>query len=226
VSRARIHSVGPGPVKAVELQLRDYFPFRAGQYLTVDVDGASLPLSIASAPHRLPALHLLYQSSPENPLALAFDNKLTPGGELSIDGPFGDIAITAEQATPLVLIAGGTGAAQALAVIDELTAGRGADTAGPAVTFVWCASEDDRFVRPWPAPAATWLEERLVADPTLGADNAGLVWLGQNLARLRSRRFLLCGSPGFVYAVTDLLTAAGIPPARLSSDVYAYAPRD
>ena len=65
----------------------------------------------------------------------------------------------------------------------------------------------------------------LFADRRRDPSNSGLRWLRNQASRIASNDVVLCGSPSFVYAVTDLLTAAEVSNQCLHSDVYAYAPR-
>ncbi len=127
------------------------------------------------------------------------------------------------EAKPLLLVAGGTGAAQALAIVDDLTL-RHRET---PVTLLACADSeaDFYFADALGAESRSWLNVELIADPRRDADNAALTWLTAQAQQHRDHRVVLCGSPDFVYAAQDALTRGGLSAERMESDVFAYAPR-
>jgi NAD(P)H-flavin reductase len=212
------------PLELLTLSLPDTFRFEAGQYLNVVLDdNERLPLSIASAPSSLPTIELHYRSTPGLDEAARFDRVLagTTPIPLTLEGPFGDVRLPAENIAP-VFICGGTGAAQALSMVRALTA----SDPDARYTLLACADHDADLYLKDLLPADD--RQMFIADPHRSASNAGLRWLRENVALLNgdgSSRFVLSGSPPFVYAVTDELTGLGIDRGRLSSDVYAYAPR-
>jgi len=213
------------PVQRVTLNLRsDGLRFVPGQYLEImHPSGRSVPLSIASSPLRLPELEIHYRSTPGTQEAADMDALLAGGEAFVLRGPFGTVRVDAADDRPLLMVTGGTGAAQALAVIEDLTLRR----AARPVTLVCCAdAETDFYFRSsLDEVDAHWLEAVFIADARRTPDNAGMVWLAEHAAAFRNHRILLCGSPPFVYAAADALTAAGIDEQTLESDVFAYAPR-
>jgi len=210
-------------VQRIVLRMPDAFDFRAGQYLEVVHPDGAIPLSIASAPERLPELHLHYRSTPELDDATRMDALLEAGGPLEIRGPGGDVALPQPLTGPALIAAGGTGIAQAMSFIDEW---HFTPPAG-AVTLLWCAdAETDFYLRDeLDALDAPWLERVLIADADRAATNRGLVWLRDRAAQLSGSHVVLAGGPGFVYAAFDTLVAAGVDPAQVQSDVFSYAPR-
>jgi CDP-4-dehydro-6-deoxyglucose reductase, E3 len=212
----------PSGVSRILLSLRDPVRHKAGQYLyIVHPSGTRIPLSIASAPRRLPTLELHYRSTPGNPEAALLDELLARRNEpLQLDGPHGDVYVDQATASELWLIAGGTGIAQAVAIVEHL---RGLAQRKP-VHLLWSVTSSEQLYCEAELRAAPeWLDFRpLIDDPTSG--NAAVHWLAQ-LDTPPSGRFVLCGGPGFVYAVADALHALGTPAAALQSDVFSYAPR-
>ncbi len=181
-----------------------------------------MPLSIASAPQRLPEIELHYRSTPGSEQAGALDALLAAASSLQLRGPFGDVKVEPQASQPLLLVAGGTGASQALSIVETLSL----SGATAPVTLLACAdSEADFYFRnrlaSTPHPR---LQTHLVVDKRRNADNAGLGWLRAR-APSETERIILCGSPAFVYAAADALTAGGCEEAQLESDVFAYAPR-
>ncbi|MDA1075980.1 MAG: hypothetical protein O3A63_14620, partial [Proteobacteria bacterium] len=68
-----LRSVTGNATRHLVFNAPDAFTFFSGQYVGFEVSGLNLPLSIASAPWRLPDLHFYYRSTPEDPAARAFD---------------------------------------------------------------------------------------------------------------------------------------------------------
>jgi len=210
-------------VQRIVLRMPHGFYFRPGQYLEVVHPEGAIPLSIASAPERLPELHLHYRSTPGFDEATRLDALLETGEPLAIRGPGGDVALPRPLAGPVLIAAGGTGIAQAMSFIDAW------HFAPPdsQVTLLWCAdTETDFYLRDeLDALDAPWLERMLVADDDRDATNRGLVWLRERAPELFDSHVVLAGGPGFVYAVFDTLVEAGVDPVRMQSDVFSYAPR-
>ena len=221
----------------LRLEAPPAFSFAAGQYVEVVHPEGRIPLSIASAPWRLPELHLHYRSTPGLTEAQWMDALLASRNELDIAGPSGSIRLEAPLPGPLVIISGGTGGAQALSLIDTLT------KAPPdwPVGFLWCADDEPSlYLRDeLTAMRLPWLNCEFVVDASRTADNHAVARLrelapgfssllgpfAQNSADIPILQVLLAGSPGFVYAATDVLLNAGLQPEQMRSDVYDYAPR-
>jgi len=225
-------SCGPA-VQILSITLTDPFPFEAGQYLEiVHPDGTAIPLSIASPPERLPTLSLHYRSTPDSAEALRMDalisglisgprsGLLGAKASLTIRGPAGDVRLAPEDDAPLLLVCGGTGVSQSLCLATAQRR-RHPET---AVELLACADHAADFYFEDLLPDG--LAATLIADPERTDSNRGLAWLRSRVPSLDGRtRVIISGSPPFVWAVTDVLTAGGLPPGRLSSDVYAWAPR-
>jgi CDP-4-dehydro-6-deoxyglucose reductase, E3 len=219
------------PVQRLVIEMPDAFAFRAGQYLEVVHPEGPIPLSIASGPRRLPELHLHYRSTPGVREAAWMDELLAAGNPLNIRGPSGNVCLPDDPATPLLLIAGGTGISQVCAMLDELSIVR----SRAPVHVLWCAdSDDDLYCRmDLEQLRAPWLRIECVADARRDAENAGLrriaglgaMTSGHAEADRPAPWTLLAGSPGFVHAACDALAATGVEQARLHSDVFAWAPR-
>jgi CDP-4-dehydro-6-deoxyglucose reductase len=214
-------------VQRLVLQMPAQFRFHAGQYLEILHPGGPIPLSIASAPRRLPELHLHYLSLAGAPEARRMDELLERGGPLTVRGPGGDVRLPAPLPAPALIVAGGTGIAQAMSFVDSFAE---ADP-GAHVTLLWCVdSETDWYLRDTlEALDAPWLEAVLVADPERSSRNRGLGWMQQHGRTFAGGRppcpVVLAGGAGFVHAAYDTLLAAGVEPAQVQSDVFSYAPR-
>ncbi len=216
---AQILSIQGTSTRIITLKLPSNYSFKAGQYLHVITPNGNVPLSIASSPHRLPIAELHYRSTPGLPEAMALDKVLqTP--QLQVSEPAGEVQ--ADTVTgPLLVVAGGTGAAQAFALAEY----RSTQPDPGACTILWCADspQDVYEVNRLSAYANSQLVVKV--DNQRTPQNEGMVWLKQNAATFGTAAVILCGSPSFVYAATDVLLDAGLSEHQCQADVYSYAPR-
>ena len=124
---------------------------------------------------------------------------------------------------PIVMIAGGTGITQALAVLDELAH----TPARAAVDLLWCADSDDElYCRDrLGSLQAPWLTLHYNVDARRSAENSGFT-RAQALLQAHAGAtpwILLGGSPGFVYAMDDALATVTTAPRH--ADAFSWAPR-
>lgn len=210
------------PVQIITLEVQTPFTFAAGQYLEVlHPDGTAIPLSIASPPEQLPRLSLHYRSTAGVDAAARMD-ELLEGSQLTLAGGAGDVILAAADSSPLLLVAGGTGISQALCLALAQTLRH----PGVPTALLACVDEAADLYFEDLLPETEAFEAKLICDSRRDAGNAGLRWLGERGPKLKQEtRVILSGSPPFVYAATDVLTAAGVPAGQLASDVYAWAPR-
>ena len=211
----------------ITLAVTDGYRFRAGQYLEIIAgDDTRIPLSIASAPGRLPELELHYRSTPGIPAAAAMD-VLLEGSHLYLSPAHGDVRAGAPQQDVLI-VAGGTGAAQAFSCAEY----RAATGATGATTIVWCADAPDDLYET--SRLAGYANVRLheVIDDRRTPANEGLMWLRQHGSRFAAHGapddgayVLLAGAPAFVYATLDVLLEQGVHQAQCHADAFSYAPR-
>lgn len=220
--RADIRRIEPSANVDVITAHAPGFVFDAGQYILIHADGQTIAMSLASAPSRLPELTLHYRSEPDSPDAPVLD-RVFAGDAFDFSGPLGSVFLREPYPAALTIIAGGTGAGQARAMIDEIAV----SPDRPATTFYWCVSEpmglyQDVYFEET-AFHADWFDYRAFIDDRSGRTPL-LDWLGN--ADLTADRFVLGGAPAFVYMIFDRLLELGVVPERVQSDVFDYAPRD
>lgn len=186
-------------------------------------NGTLIPLSIASAPIRLPVLELLYRSDLTSDTALAFDDLLRNSTSLQVDGPFGDVTLRQVNPTQgLRIVASGTGIAQALGLVDAL-----ATAIEPTPTEVLWATQiqtpsSNRILAEQP-----WLQVTRCSSSALPTELVQSVdqGLNQNAGNTAGVKTIIAGPPDFVYQVCDVLLEAGVSQDNLAADAFAYAPR-
>lgn len=221
--RARLGALEPlnGVVQRMVLDAGT-FRFEPGQYIVLHAGTQRIPLSLASAPERLPEIELHYRSTPGNPDAAALDALLESVHIFVFDGPHGHVTQRGATAEPLNLVAGGTGVAQAASLIEHLLA----CSQREPVRLTWSvAGAADAYPVPvvGRARAMPWFSDRTLIDDPTGTSNAAVDWIA-SLADHRGR-WLLSGAPGFVYACADALRLQGVPRSAIDADVFDYAPR-
>lgn len=197
------------------------FSFSAGQYLQVVHPDGTIPMSVASGPHRLPEFTLHYRSTPGVAEAALMDELLASGEALKFQGPDGDVYLGNESSTDMLLVAAGTGVSQAISFVDEFLHGDDMHT----LTLMTCvASEEDAYFDKL-IPDSPRLRRIRISDSNRGETNEGLQWLRRNMGEYRTQRVVLSGSPDFAYAALEAIESAGVNADRVESDVFAYAPR-
>ncbi len=185
-------------------------------------NGTLVPLSIASAPARLPLVELMYRSDLTSNTALAFDDLLHSSTSLQIDGPFGDVTLAKVHPThELRIVASGTGVAQALSLVEAL----GQASTNLPTQVLWATQietpSSHRLLKDQP-----WLTTTRCRSGELPAKLLASVEQGQSAVGGKGEvKTIIAGPPDFVYQVTDILLAAGISLDSLAADAFAYAPR-
>ncbi|MDA1076824.1 MAG: hypothetical protein O3A63_19040, partial [Proteobacteria bacterium] len=136
-----------------------------------------------------------------------------------VSQPAGEVVIPADSTRPVLIVAAGTGISQAHSLLDGLP-----DDA-PEAFLVWCVADAGAEAENLLDLSAAQFECKIIVDDTRNEKNLGISWLVDHFTDFAEHRLILCGSPGFVYAICDALAAAGLSPAGISSDVFSYAPR-
>lgn len=225
--RARLVAAdGRGPVTVLTFEALSPFRFDAGQYIRLVHPDGDVPMSIASGPGRLPFFELHYRPVAGSPEAERMDALLAAAGLrrcaggalrgdiLELKGPFGDVTA---RAVPTLLLAAGTGAAQATGFLEWLRERR----APPATTLWWSVSSPaDLYQDAYFAglSRSDWFDYRAFVDRPSGENTL--------LPALRSVPLaddvVLSGPAGFVRAAARTLTERGLQARRLRSDLFAF----
>lgn len=220
-------------VLGVDIRLAsDPGPVLAGQYvLLIHPDGSAIPFSLASPPRELPNLSLHYRASVGSDDARRMDEILARPGAVTVELGHGDCGMAAPLQRPLVMIAGGTGIAQARSIALELAEGAEQDL----ILYWGVRSSADLYARDEfdalaaRAPRFRWIAAGEEAEAGLRRGTAAEV-VAQDIVDgtldLTAADVLLCGGPPMVWGTVAALRPQGLTEAQTRSDVFAYAPRE
>jgi len=196
--------------------------FLAGQYVRITLpDGSARSISMSSAPQDLPDLRFLIRYLPGGVLSEHLKTRCRPGDILELEGPMGSFVLPSE-AGPKIFIAGGTGLAPILSMLDHL---RHAGTArSPMVLCFGVGREADCFYKQELELRQFWMpkltlrlacDERspTVADPDLRTGS--VVSLIEPADIGPDSTAFVCGPPAMIAAASDRLNSLGLPAERL-----------
>lgn len=216
-------------VVRLELELADgdWLDFKPGQFVQLAIPGTeqSRSYSIASTPADLPKIELLIRLLPNGLTSDWLRDHAKPDDTVSLEGPYGSFFLRPAPAqTPLLMIAGGTGLAPMLSMIDTLRAKPGKK---PRVILSFGCATADAFFHQEPLELRSqWmpsLEIRLCIDR---GEPAGGVRLSNPVAAMLetpvdpASTAYLCGPPAMVSAARDALIAAGLAPENIHAEQF------
>jgi len=204
--------------------------FQAGQYLQVLLDdGSTRSYSMANPPQESDGVTLHIRHVPGGRFS-AQVAQLVPGDTLQVELPFGQVALRADDARPIVFVAGGTGFAPVKSILDDMLKRR---VKRPA-TLVWGAREaNGLYLRPaverW---QKQWPDFRFIAALSdTPADAAGAAFAGRVDQALRTacpdlagHVVYCCGSPPMVAAVRGVAAESGLAAEDFHADVFVPGP--
>lgn len=149
------------------------------------------------------------------------NNGLQPGDVLTVRGPYGRFCLNDKGAGPIIMVAGGTGLAPVLSMLEASFA---KNNTRPITLFIGGRSAADVYHLD---RLSQWAERHRHFHFTVAVENAFNNWLGELglVTDVIDRKFVdglgyeayLCGPPGMIDAVTRLLVAKGVD----AQDVYA-----
>lgn len=209
------------------IQLDESLAYQAGQYAQLTLDClAQQPrsFSFASAPDGDAKVSFFVRRVPSGQFTGLVDTQSLLGQGVSVEGPYGDFYLRPATA-PLLLIAGGSGLAPLLALLQDALA-RG--VARPVTLLFGAREERDLYAQEqiaelaaqWPAPF------RFV--PVLSAAAAEAAWTGArglvtalipDLLEPGAHAYL-CGPPAMIDSAIELLVAHGVSGEHIHADRF------
>jgi ferredoxin-NADP reductase/ferredoxin len=211
---------------AIALEGGAGFSFHAGQYVRIKVPGTDQwrSYSMCSTPRDLPKMEFLVRIIPGGAMS-EYLRAAREGERLEVEGPLGAFILHPGKGLH-VFVAGGTGLAPILAMIDEI---RRASGPKPKMLLSFgCASDKTFFYRDeielrqwWIPQLSVRLSADRVEDPASGlivgtpVDALGVEALGDPEAAA-----YLCGPPPMIEGARRRLAELGVSPERIYAERF------
>jgi ferredoxin-NADP reductase/MOSC domain-containing protein YiiM len=195
-----------------------------GQYLTVRVPGAGEPAPLRS--YSLsgdPAAgdyRISVKREDHGLVSQWLHDHIEPGSVVQAAAPRGDFCLTAGS-DPVVLMSAGIGVTPVLAMLHSLSAVRSTRD------IWWLHTTRNRETQAFAAEAATLIEslrharQEVHYTETQGRLNQGAI---EALGLPTDATVYLCGPEQFMADMRDALTAAGLDPARIKTELFGALP--
>ncbi|MBV8775317.1 MAG: 2Fe-2S iron-sulfur cluster binding domain-containing protein [Deltaproteobacteria bacterium] len=218
-----------GSVAKLSLEIAEDtdFNFESGQYVRLKVPGAVewRSYSMASTARDLPRMDFLVRILNGGLVSEYLRTRCHPGDEIVIQGPMGAFILHSRRA-PQIFIAGGTGLAPILAMIDEIRYRPGPR---PQILLSFgCASEQQFFYRDEIELRQWWMPELkviLTADQVDESDSG--LRQGTPVAALEHEAITdpqtaayLCGPAAMIEAARRRLTEMGVAPDHIYAEQF------
>jgi benzoate/toluate 1,2-dioxygenase reductase subunit len=216
-------------VVRLEMELAEGFwmDFRPGQFIQVKVPGTdvSRSYSMATTASDLPRIELLIRILPGGAMSDWLVNRAKVDDVIEVSGPYGQFFLKEKVRAPHVMIAGGTGLAPMLSMIDALRAAPGRT---PQIILSFgCQTPDALFALDALDLRRHWmpsLDTRMSVDR--GEPPEGVAQ-GNPVAALTAADGLtpdsvayLCGPPGMIEAARHHLEQLGLSPENIFAEQF------
>lgn len=216
-------------VVRVTLELAEgaWLDFRPGQFIQVRVPGTDVTRSYSpsSTSADLPKIELMVRLLEDGVMSSWLENEAQPDDVLEIEGPFGNFYLREKVPAPHIMVAGGTGLAPILSMIDTIRRKPGRKP--PVLLSFGCATPDQLFGIDDIELRKHWLPQldaRISVDRGDGSDYL----IGNPVDALRADDVLhadavayLCGPPRMIEAATHRLTKLGLRPENIYAEQFS-----
>jgi benzoate/toluate 1,2-dioxygenase reductase component len=222
-----VERIAPNVVRlSLELAEGSWLSFRPGQYVQIEVPGAGVmrsysPATIAT---KLPGLELLVRLVPGGAMSSWLESHARPDDVVTLRGPYGGFYLREKQRVPHIFVAGGTGLAPIMAMIDGI---RGAGGQRPPMLLSFgCATPDTLFYLDDIALREQWLPSlrtRICVDQgaygTLHGGNPVSAISQADVTDARTVAYL-CGPQPMIASATERLIGFGVAPENIFSEQF------
>ena len=214
-------------ITRLTVQLEQSLPYKPGQFAHLSLEslpGLSRSYSFASRVQPDAKVSFFVRKVPEGRFSSAINDDDLVGQRMSIEGPLGDFWLRPAEA-PLLLIAGGSGLAPLLAVLQEAVA---SGVSRSATLLFGAREERDLYaLDEITAIAAQW-RGRFRFVPVLSAVTPDAGWSGERglvteqIASLLEpgAQAYLCGPPGMIDSAVAVLRQRGVAPEHIHADPF------
>jgi ferredoxin-NADP reductase len=212
---------------AITLEHRAGLSFRPGQYVRIKVPETEewRSYSMCTTPRELPRMEFLVRIIPGGAMSEYLRGRAQEGDRLQVEGPLGAFILHQGKGTH-VFVAGGTGLAPILAMLDAIRRGSGPR---PKILLSFgCASEKTFFYRDEIELRQWWMPQlsvRLSADhvdnPSSGVIQGTPVdALGSEPIGDPEASAYVCGPPPMIEAARRRLAELGVAPERIYAERF------
>ncbi|MGE3934246.1 MAG: FAD-binding oxidoreductase [Rhodospirillaceae bacterium] len=203
------------------------FAFEPGQYVRIRVPGTDAwrSYSMATTAKELPRMRFLIRRLDGGTMSSWLQGGCAPGAAVEVEGPLGSFGLSPAKG-PVLMVAGGTGLAPMLAMLDALRTRPGPKA--QALLCFGCTAEDDLFYLDELELRRFWmpgLKTRVaLMQPPAGAFDGAVgtaVSLidDTDLARPGLTAYL-CGPPPMIEAARERLIAGGVPAEAIRAEHF------
>lgn len=219
---AELRQLSPSSI-GFSVRLAEPLPYLPGQYVNVSVPGTTQTRSYSfSSMPKDGLVEFLVRNIPNGLMSSYLANLARPGDRLTLTGPIGSFYLR-DVTRPILMLAGGTGLAPFLAMLDVLQT-RG--TAQP-IHLIYGVTNDADLVEvekltAFAAAIPGFTFTTVVADPGSAHERKGYVTHHMPDAVLHGGNvdLYLCGPPPMVDAVRAYLAEKSIKPARFHFEKF------
>lgn len=210
----------------IEIAAAD-FGFESGQYVRIRVPGTDAwrSYSMATTAKELPRMQFLIRRLDDGVMSGWLRDTCAPGATVEIEGPLGSFGLAASKG-PRLMIAGGTGLAPMLAMLDTLRQRPGPKL--PVLLCFGCTGEDDLFYLDELELRRFWMPNlktriALMRPPAGAFDGA----IGTAVSLIEDADLAapgleayLCGPPPMIEAARARLIAGGVTDTAIHAEHF------
>lgn len=209
---------------SLDVENRGDLAFLPGQYVNIKVPGTDevRSYSMSSGPE-VDAASFMVRISPQGAMSEYLRDRAEVGDAVEFTGPFGSFFLR-EPKRPLLLLAGGTGLAPLLSILEKLTQNPpghpvhliyGVTREADIVGLDWLRDYESRL------PDFTW--DLIASEEGTSAPHTGYVTalIGPEHLHDGNVDIYLCGPPPMVNAVSSWMDAEGVSPANFYFERFA-----
>lgn len=216
-------------VVRLELELAEGFwmDFRPGQFIQVRVPGTEVyrSYSMATTGGDMPKIELLIRILPGGAMSQWLVDSARVDDVLDVSGPYGQFFLKDKVRAPHIMIAGGTGLAPMLSMLDAL---RNAPGRKPKTILSFgCQSPEGLFALDQLELRQQWMPNLQVRVSVDGGDPPEEVRVGNPVEVLTEQDDLgpdsvayLCGPPGMIAAARAHLEKLGLDPENIFAEQF------
>lgn len=211
-----------------ELAEGDWLTFDPGQFLMLTPPGETegRRYSLSSTPGQLPMLEFLIRVLPQGLVSDYLRERAAVDDVITLTGSYGSFRWRKDLSRPHIFVAGGTGLAPILSILDDLRSRSGKKP--PLLLCFGCTSPETRFGAEEVALRADWMPTLTVRRTLETGAQAGEI-AGDPVAVIdqadvsKESCAYLCGPPPMIAAATARLLELGVAAERIYAEQFTAA---